>query len=141
MRKILILFAVVSVVSLGVGYYVFNMPPTNLSKVKPEATLSAEELMSSFEEDEESSNDAYLGKVIEVTGRISSVVINDDGSAQLMLETQSMMGGISCNFNIEDISEYKTVLRKGQNAVIKGKCSGYLMDVILERCVVVNLIE
>ena len=141
MRKLLVLFAVVSVVSLGIGYYFYNMPPKNLSKIKPDVALSSDMLLSSFEEDEESANEAYLGKVIEVSGKISDVAINDDGSGQLMLESQSLMGGVSCNFNVEDISDYKTVLRTGQNAVIKGKCSGYLMDVILERCVVVKLIE
>ena len=138
MRKALYLFIVVSVVSVGVGYYMFNMPPKNLSKVKSEVSLSAHELMSSFEEDEQSANTAYLGKVIEVRGIVSNVAFNEDGSAQLILETQSMMGGISCNFSIEDAARYTEVMREGQNTLVKGMCTGYLMDVVLERCVIIK---
>jgi hypothetical protein len=141
MRKILLLLVVVGVVSLGVGYYMFNMPPKNLSKINPDVTVSANELMSAFEDNEQAANEVYLGRIVEVSGKISNFTMNDDGSAQLILETPSLMGGISCNFNIEDISGYKTVLRDGEDAVIKGKCSGYLMDVVLERCVVINLMD
>jgi len=141
MRKLLYLLVVVSVVSLATGYYLYQMPPKNLSRVKTEVTVSADELMSSFEDNEDAANKVYLGKVVEVTGKITDVEIKDDGSAQLILASQSMMGGISCNFSAEDISEFAGVVRKGQNATIKGKCSGYLMDVILERCVVIKLIE
>jgi len=141
MRKVLILFGIVSVASLGIGYYMYNMPPKHLSKVKSEVAISADKLMLAFEENEQSANEAYLGKVIEVSGMISSVVLNNDGSAQLILESQSMMGGISCNFSIKDASQVTTILQMGQNAVVKGKCTGYLMDVVLERCIVVELIE
>jgi putative nucleic acid binding protein len=141
MRKVLILLVVVSVVSLGIGYYMYNMPPKNLSNVKPEAIVSAVDLMSLFEENEQSANEAYLGKVIEVNGKISDVRINSDGSAQIVLETSSLMGGISCSIETEDVEILNANPVSGQNAVIKGECTGYLADVILKRCVVVNLIE
>ncbi len=141
MRKVLILFAVVSVVSIGIGYYMYTMPPQNLTNVKPEAVVSAEELMSLYEDDEDAANKAYLGKVIEVRGKITETKMNGDGTKQIMLESSSMMGGISCNLDVEDAQKIYSALQVGQIVDIKGKCTGYLMDVVLERCVVANIIE
>ncbi len=141
MRKILLLFATVSIVSLGIGYYMYNMPAKNLSKVKPDVIISADELMSLFEENEETANGSFLGKVIEVSGKVSDVTISDDGSMEIILESQSLMGGVSCSFEAEDAMAYLSMLERVQNAVIKGECTGYLADVILKRCVVVKLIE
>lgn len=141
MRKLMFLVVVVSIVSLGIGYYMYQMPPKNLSKIKPEKTVSADALMASFEENEDSANKAFLGKIIEVSGMVSGVVLNEDGSTQIMLESQSLMGGISCNFEREDAAKLRSDLESGHNVLIKGKCTGFLMDVVLERCVFVKYIE
>ena len=141
MKKLLLLLVIAGVVSLSVGYYLYNMPAKNLTKVQPDVRVSSNTLMAAFEDDEDQANGVYLGKVIEVNGKISSVDVNDDGSAQIMLESESMMGGISCNFEAVDIENFVPKLKVGQIAVFKGNCTGYLMDVVLERCVVVNINE
>lgn len=141
MRKVLILLVLVGFVSLGVGYYMYNMPPKNLTNVKAEATVTSVALMSSFEEDEESANASFLGKVIEVSGLISELKFYENGSAQVNLESQNVMGGISCNFESHDAAKLDGDLRAGQQLKIKGMCTGFLMDVVLERCVLVELIE
>ena len=52
----------------------------------------------------------------------------------IILNTNDMIGGILCTFE----NKPKSKIEEGQKIVIKGQCSGLLMDVILNKCNIVN---
>ena len=52
----------------------------------------------------------------------------------MSLDGGSMLGAVVCNMS--EKSSNDIILDIGESATIKGTCSGYLMDVILERSVV-----
>ena len=79
------------------------------------------------------SNELYLNKVISVSGKIQNVLADTSGVA-ITLQTSSGLFGVTCKMDETnlDVSHYS----EGQTVKIKGLCTGYLMDVILIRCVV-----
>ncbi len=139
MRKAILLFLVVAIVSIGIGFYMYQMPVKSLANAKPDVSIDANDLMDKYEENEEQANKAYLGKVIEVKGVVVEVETSDDGTAQILLKSNSMMGRISCSLEARDVDASHSIPAVGNTATIKGKCSGYLMDVVLERCIVVDV--
>ena len=97
------------------------------------ASLSASELYHEFQTDENAANKKWVGKVIEVSGVVSSV--NESGgyiSVNLRAVTE---GGINCSVLKKDLNPDET-FKNGDSLTIKGKCTGYLMDVNLVDCVI-----
>ena len=135
MRRIII-FSILFLGLAGGGYglYLFNKPLQNLDKKKAELLVQSEVLYSTFEENEENANATYIDKVIEVKGKVYKVEKNENGTT-IFLEAGSLMGYVLCEMdptgNYDDINE-------GTIVVIKGICTGYLMDVVLSRSVVVK---
>lgn len=116
-----------------IGYYLYNKPMDSLEHVKPVATLSADSIFRLYEQDENKANELYLDKVIVVRGKIQSVLTDTSGML-LSLQTSSGLFGVTCKMEAAtaDISRFKN----GQVVQVKGLCSGYLMDVVLVRCIV-----
>ena len=114
------------------GYYLYNKPMDSLEYAKPVAYLSADSIFQLFEQNEMKSNDVYLNKVISVSGKIQNVLADTSGVA-ITLQTSSGLFGVTCKMDETnlDISQYS----EGQTVKIKGLCTGYLMDVILIRCI------
>ncbi len=135
MKKIgWILLALISIVGL-IFYYLYNKPVDSLENVKPSATLSADSIFQLFEQNEVKSNELYLNKVISVSGKIQNVLADTSGIA-FTLQTSSGLFGVTCKMDEKnlDVTQYS----EGQTVKIKGLCTGYLMDVILIRCVIEN---
>lgn len=125
------LLALISIAGL-IFYYLYSKPVDSLENVKPTATLTADSIFLLFEQNEMKSNDVYLNKVISVSGKIQNVLADTSGVA-ITLQTSSGLFGVTCKMDETnlDISQYS----EGQTVKIKGLCTGYLMDVILIRCV------
>jgi tRNA_anti-like len=115
------------------GIYKVTMPHHNTSGEQAVGTLTATNLYNEFLKTENSANKEWVGKVIEVSGRISSV--NESGNYISINLKGSTDGGVNCSFLKKDLdSENK--YNAGDSITIKGKCTGFLMDVNLVDCVV-----
>ncbi len=115
------------------GIYKVTMPHHNASGEQAVATLSATKLYYEFLNTENNANKKWSGKVIEVSGRISSV--NESGNYISINLKGSSEGGVNCSFLKKDLGpgeKYNT----GDSIIIKGKCTGFLVDVNLVDCVV-----
>ena len=141
MKRVLIIFAIACVISLGVGTYMYFLPVKSLKKAKPVASLTASELLAAFEDNEDASNTLYLDNVLEVSGTIASIDNEPDQPVQIVLDAGSLLGGVSCVMEPGTTPEGGAEGCIGKNATIKGSCTGYLMEVILDRCVVVSINE
>ena len=58
-----------------------------------------------------------------------------DTAATVILNDGSSISSVICQFEKENVWEVKD-LKEGDNITIKGICTGYLMDVVMVRCVV-----
>jgi glycerol uptake facilitator-like aquaporin len=91
--------------------------------------VTADQLYKAFETNEAEANKTYVGKVVEVSGTVSEVQ-TDSIQRVVLTFPDAMMGGIVINIDKrhpEGIDELKT----GDQATLKGFCSGFLMDVQL----------
>lgn len=132
LQKILILLIIV-IIGAFVGYKIYNKPHADLSKLSPDYELSQDELISTYNDNESQADEIYLGKILEVSGTIAAIETGEDG-ATITMGSEEYMGGILFEFEpAENLSEYKV----GDQVTIRGTCSGILMDVVLNRCVIV----
>ncbi len=134
--KILIaLIIILTIAGVGITYYLYNLKPTDMNRVKPDYILSSEALLKEFEANEADANKKYINKVVEVTGEIASINSGENNSLNISLKTDSNISSVICTFaSKDDLEGYKT----GQEISIRGECSGYLMDVLINRCRVVK---
>lgn len=126
----LIIFVIAGILAMS---YVFRAPENSVANENSAYTLTADELFTAFEENESMANEKYLGKVIEVSGTINEIEKTDNGQLVLLLSCSSPLGGIRCTFESKQHQVSKQV-SQGSACTIKGKCSGMLMEVVLDNC-------
>jgi hypothetical protein len=128
-----VLFIAVSAILAAL--YLYNLKHTDMAKAKPDFVLSATVLQKAFEENETSASTRFINKIIEVSGTIASVNTGKNNILTISLKTESDISSVICTFPaIADPSKFKT----DDEITLRGECSGFLMDVLLNNCAVVN---
>jgi hypothetical protein len=134
MRKIYFFGIGILLVCLaGWGIYAIYKPHHNVEGEQAVAALSAVTLYNEFLKDEGKANQKWTGKVIEITGTISSVA--ETGNYVSINLAATPEGGVNCSILKNDYRPDKP-FSKGDSITVKGKCTGFLMDVNLVDCVV-----
>lgn len=124
-------------VAIAVYFYVFNKPARTAAAEDAEFDVTVSELLNEFETDEVAANAKYLDKIIRVHGRLESIY-SAENDISIYLQNAGGAGGVTCSFSKEDLDI--TNLIQGQKIAIKGICSGYLLDVVLNKCIVDTLV-
>jgi hypothetical protein len=127
------LFAVsfVAISAILAALYMFNLKHTDMSKAKPDFIVSATDLQKEFELNETAASARYINKILEVTGTITSITHADSNYLNISLKTGSDISNVICTFPaVGDLSMLKT----GEEITLRGQCSGFLMDVLLNNC-------
>ena len=131
----IVLFVVFFVALAGIltALILFNMQHKNLQKAKPDYVISAVDLQKAFEENESLAVSTYVNKVLEVTGTIESVKTGENNVRSIVLKTGSDFSTVICTFPREtDPAKFTP----GNQITVRGDCSGFLMDVLLNNCVI-----
>jgi hypothetical protein len=82
---------------------------------------------------ESDANQKWIGKVLEVNGIISSVT--GSGNYVSLNLAAAAEGGVNCSVLKKDLpADHK--FNKGDSISIKGKCTGFLMDVNMVDCII-----
>ena len=137
MKKILLGLLVLGLIGGFFGYTQYNKSHKSLEGIAAEQTVKAVELFSAYENDETTANANYNGKVVEVSGTIKDVSTDESGLLKVTLEANNDFGGVICQMNKE--KNYTTdQFKVGTSASLRGDCTGFLMDVVLIRCVVIE---
>jgi hypothetical protein len=136
-KKLLIPLLVIIIAGIATMSYMFRGAENSVANEKALYTRSADALYSSFEGDETAANEKFLGKVIEVTGEVSEIEKTDSGQLVVLLSCNSPIGGISCTFETKQ-DQVSKLVSPGATCTIKGKCSGMLMEVVLDNCALTN---
>lgn len=140
MKKIykigILLFAVAIIGGFIVNHYVFHKKHKNTFELKADYSLTADDLFKEFETNEDNANTKYLGKILDVEGKILGIK-ELSGSYQLSFVDEIF--GVTCmidsNYAVQQKDEL-LALKAGDFIKIKGQCNGYLSDVKLDRCVI-----
>lgn len=135
MKRIIFLIAILAVITGAfIGFSQYNKKHKDLQKINADYTLEASSLFAAFSTNETEANKKYLSKIVELSGKVTDIKSSDD-AYQLYLETDDPMFGIICDME-DQANENK--IKIGDEIKIRGICSGFLMDVALNRCVIVD---
>jgi hypothetical protein len=134
MKRILISGLVVAlVIAFGVWKYVFRKAENSVASKKAELVITADSLFSAYENDEAGSNTLFLDKVLLVEGRVGEIT-STDTSYTFFLKKEGESNGIQCGFPVKP--EQAGTIKVGDMLKVKGLCTGYMFDVVLNMCVI-----
>lgn len=133
--KFMYLFIILVIAGLLAGIYMYNKPQKDMQRQRADFTVTATDLQTEFRSDEAAAHEKYLGKNVEVTGKIISVNIEDDKVVSIILETPDEMSSVICTFSEKmDPKE----IDPSHQVKVRGELSGFLMDVLLNNCVLIK---
>ncbi|MFZ1677239.1 MAG: hypothetical protein WAT91_08200 [Saprospiraceae bacterium] len=128
MKKILITLIVLAVIGASYGYYIYVQPvEKSMENTKADIVITADQLIKDYEANESEADKKYLGKVLEVNGKVTEVT-TEEGKKKIILETSNPISAVIFDFD-ESINTGN--IKTGDNVRLKGRCTGYLSDVIL----------
>jgi hypothetical protein len=130
-RLIIIISVVVIVAVFFMWKWVFKQADSSVAGKKAEVEISAPALVKAFETNENVANQKYNGKILLVSGIISDVK-EDPQFISVYLKDTDATSGVMCSFNkgVVKLKEFKP----GEEIKLKGICTGYLMDAVLNKC-------
>ena len=117
------------------AYHLYDKPHQSAAGETSALSIDADSLYHQYQSDEHAADQKYMGKVIAVKGKISEIQHN--GASEIwILSAQQGGGGINCQlFQGEKPDKHPQV---GDPVTIKGRCTGFLMDVNMADCVLDN---
>jgi len=133
MKKLLITTLVLIIGAAIFGYMQWNKPKEDIAAAKSDETISANELLTAFQTDENAANAKYNDKVVEVSGEVREVTLTE-GVTIVRLKAGDSMDGVTCELDAA-IKHKRTDFKTGDPVTFKCTCSGLNMDVVLNRCV------
>ncbi len=114
------------------SYFLFSRKHESTKNLKADISINAADLYNQYSANEAEANRKFLNKVILVRGKISEATNN--GNAQSYVLDKISSGGINCQMTAEkDKTDF--IIPADSIITIKGKCTGFLMDVNLVDCV------
>ncbi len=135
MKRYLVLVVLIGIVGVGfIAFQQYNKKHDDLSIAKVDYKVSAIDLFNEYNTNESSADKKYLGKTIEVYGKISNID-KENASAKIYLDTEDLMSSVMCEMDEKaDISD----LNEGDVVSLRGVLAGSLMDVVLNRCILIE---
>ncbi len=125
----------IAIAAILAALYMYNLKHTDMAKAKPDFVMTASVLQKAFEDGEITASKKYINKIIEVSGKIASIKPADNNIVSISLVTGSDLSSVICTFPaINDPSK----LRIGDEITLRGECSGFLLDVLLNNCALIN---
>ena len=114
------------------AYHVVLRPHQSAAGETADFSISADSLYQQYRANEHSADQKYLNKVIEVTGKLAE--IQHSGTSEIwILSPHAGGGGINCQLFAG--TKIDPEPKSGEAVTLKGRCTGFLMDVNLADCV------
>lgn len=136
-RNVFLIFITIVIAIAVVGYIIWNKPHVNINNANASKT-TAIALYSSLSKNDTISKSLYFNKVVEVSGEITQISLNQQHQQIILLKTNVSGGSVNCT-----MEEKMNNIKAGDMIVLKGICKGYIGgdmdmglpgDVFLTRC-------
>ena len=137
-KKILIAVGILLLIALVAGIYgyrEFHRTHADATHTKADVTLQADALVKAFSDNETQADSMYLDKIISVSGTVIGMETDSQGIYTIMLDGKNDMSNVSCQMDERHNNDAASI-KKGDAVTMKGTCTGILMDVVLNRCVI-----
>ncbi len=136
-KNILVAAAIIIIIAAGYFYREYNRKPADVIDAAPAYKIEAAKMVELYETDEPEANRQWLGKIVQVAGSITEINNQQDTLINIILGESNAMHKVSCLLDKRHITEIEKCA-VGQQISIKGICTGFLLDVELNRCVIVD---
>jgi hypothetical protein len=134
---IFIALSVVAAVIFFIGMKQFNKQSPDAGSQKVDFEFSASEFAQLVDElDENELMQTFGGKTIQIKGEVEGVISNSEGY-DVLIATNDPMVGINVNL-VPEMSDKAKLLIEGDNIVVQGFFSGKLIDIELNRGVIIK---
>ena len=138
MKKAIFGIGAIILVAAVYGIYQYYKPHKNIKTAKEDIEVTAPNLYAEYTEHEGKANEKYLNKLILISGVIAYISVDNSENVNIYLNVGTEgIGSVSCNFNPSDGAKALNY-SVGNQVKIKGICAGYAMDVVLNKCVIVE---
>ncbi|MEL7021893.1 MAG: hypothetical protein AAGK47_09800, partial [Bacteroidota bacterium] len=117
--------------------FLFFAPEKNLSRQSADLSISATELFNQYEADEVAGNQKFIDRIIDVSGTIAEISKDEEGAPVVILRETDAFSGILCTLKDSE-RQALAQLSVGNQVTIRGFCTGMLMDVVLNKCVIID---
>ena len=117
-----------------IGFQKITSDEIDIQNAASESLISATNLTTAYLQSEENANIKFKDKIIEVEGVVRSITFTNQRNTILLKGIKSDTNVI-CDFSINFKKQSITI---GQHLKIKGICKGFLKDVILLNCMILN---
>lgn len=133
---IIIGFILVLSISLFIVLNLYNKPLLNIAKSRADLEIMAQEILDDYRTNENIANKKYVDNVIQIKGEILDITI-ENGNGIISLKDLKGESSVMCHMSPEENLKVLK-LQKDSVITIKGVCTGYLLDVVLVRCIIIN---
>ena len=123
---------------LAIGYAAFlNVPQDSTAGKEAVMQLGATSLFAEYEKNEKKADKKFIGKIMDIEGQIMGLEKDEAGKGVVILDSGNGMDGIMCTLENSETSKMSG-LKEGQNIKIRGKCAGKMMDVVFNKCLLLE---
>lgn len=134
--KILLIGLILIIISLFFIINLYNKPFIDIKKSNPKIEITAQEILNDYQADESLANEKYVDNLIQIKGEIADISF-DNGISIITLKDTSGFSSIICHM-LPEANLNILKLKKENQVLIKGVCTGYLIDIMMVRCVLNN---
>ncbi|WP_027391553.1 OB-fold protein [Aquimarina latercula] len=122
----------------GAYFYIeyYNTSHIDINNASTEISTDSQKLTASFINNENDANLIYKNKIVEVVGVVKEVTFLNNRNT-IILEGENKNSSVLCDMQSDQLGIVKS-LKKGQKIELKGVCKGFLKDVILLNCMLIN---
>jgi len=114
----------------------YNKPFIDIKNSNPKIEVTVKNILVEFESNERIASEKYVDNIILVKGKIADISISN-GNSIITLKEENSDSSVICQMLAEDnLNALK--LEKGNEVTIKGVCAGYLLDIMMVRCILTN---
>ncbi len=135
-KSLIFMFLFVVVLGLSAVLYIYNKPHINVKESRADYVLTAQNLIDEYRQNEGETDEKYSEHVIQVKGRVFDISTLK-GNSVITLKDNGSESSIICHMQPGE-NKKALEIKKGSNVEIKGICTGYLLDVIMVRCTLVE---
>jgi len=134
-KKIILILSLLIFLGGFIANKMYNKPHVNVAETSSDVSLEAVKIVDDFSSDEIMANTTYLDKIVQVSGIINS--IKTENETVIVALAGNSFGDVLCYLSEESKTKVNT-LKEGQRVTLKGICTGFLLDVVLVKCALIN---
>lgn len=137
-RKYVALAVILLLIFAGLyAYKEYNRTAQDLAAVNAQEKINAADMIAAFEKDEIGATKKFAGKTVLVFGNVAEIINQQDTMLNVFLGNETSLSKVSCLMDMSKKEAFKNVL-VGNQIAVKGVCTGFLADVEMNRCIIVN---